>query len=241
MSNIKKNIGTNNLKRNTFNQSNNKGKNTFNNNQIISTNKNIKSSNIKINGNKINNNSNKNNKKTNNTISDQKLKHLKKINSVRSGNHHYNKKLENYKKINLNINTKNKNKDDFDIEYEKLNNLCNYKKNVRGNSEVEDYMKRQKKLFKENKLKQQQLQFQNYDKIYKNFVNLEKSIKLKNIHKINKKKKEINNDNEEIDNENEKDKSNGSIENNNLKKNYYFGCLDVKWILANNSNIPTKK
>ena len=144
--------------------------------------------------------------------------------------HPYKKKLEKQKITNTN-------KDDFDTEYEKLNNLCYYKKNHRRKNEVEDYMRNKKKQLKENKIKQQQLQFQNYDKIYKNFVNLEKSIKQKNIHKINEKKKERNNEEIDIDDyENKNEKSDGSIENNNLEKNYYFGCLDVKLILSNNNS-----
>ena len=94
-------------------------------------------------------------------------------------------------------------------------------------------MNQQKKQFKENKIKQKNLQFENYDKIYKNFINLEKEIKKNNIHKIKKikKKKVIEEENGHLN-----DKSNGSINNNNLEKNYYLGCLQVRWILSKSNN-----
>ena len=96
-------------------------------------------------------------------------------------------------------------------------------------------MKQKNKEYKENKIKKKQLQFQNYDKIYKNFENLEKKIKMNNIHdKLKKeKKKEIENEDEDSD---INEKSNGSIGDKNLEKKYYLGCLDVKMILSKNFN-----
>ena len=116
--------------------------------------------------------------------------------------------------------------DNFSIEYEKINHLC-YKKEY-SHYEIRNYIKSKKKENKENQMKQKELQSQNYDKLYKNFVNLEKKIKMKNIHKIKEEKKVK--DAEKKLNE----KSNGSIENFDFEKKYFFDCLDVKLILSNN-------
>ncbi len=244
MSNIiKKNSVNKNLKNNSVNKNNNKLKNISNNNQLNKPNKNkipsqksnyTQNKNKKINNNKISNiKQNISKPKTANNANNYKnSKHPKKINSLRGDMHPSKTYSAGHKNNNINI-IKNKKNEDFDREYEKLNNLCYYKKNYRSNIELQDFIDNQKKRFKQNIIKQKELEFKKNDKLYRNFVNLEKIIKHNNIHKINtcKKKREIN-DEENMINE----KSNGSIDKINLEKNYYFGCLDVKWILSNSNN-----
>lgn len=240
---IKKNTVNNNIRNNSVNKNNNKLKNISNNNHINKPNKNkipsLKTNNTQNNDKKTNNNKISNIKKNisrpktiNNANNYKNSKNQKKLNSLKGGPHPFKTYSASHKNNNLNI-IKNKNKDDFDSEYEKLNNLCYYKKNHRSNIELQDFIDNQKKRFKQNIIKQKELEFKKNDKLYKNFVNLERIIKQNNIHKINgrKEKKEIN-DEENMINE----KSNGSIDNSNLEKNYYFGCLDVKWILSKSNN-----
>ena len=121
---------------------------------------------------------------------------------------------------------KNSLNDNFSVEYEKINNLC-YNKEY-SCVEIRNYIKSKKKEYKENQIKQKELQSQNYDKLYKNFVNLEKKIKMKNIHK-KKEEKKLKDAEKELN-----EKSNGSIENIDFEKKYLLGCLDVKLILSNN-------
>ena len=118
-------------------------------------------------------------------------------------------------------------KDNFSVEYEKINNLC-YNKVNSHDGIIKKYKINKKKEYKENQIKQNNLQFKNYDKLYKNFVDLEKKIKMKIIHK--KKEAKKGKDVEKELNE----KSNGSIENIDFEKKYFLGCLDVKLILSNN-------
>ena len=131
--------------------------------------------------------------------------------------------------------------DKFEIEYEKYNNLSSNKKNFRG-EEVVDYMKKKEKEYKQNKIQQIKLKFDNYNKLYKNIENLEKNIKKKNVRKRkDDSNKEVKHFSKDLTN-----KSDDSTENINFKKNYYMGCLDVKWILsdsnnANNLNIAINK
>ncbi len=123
------------------------------------------------------------------------------------------------------------NNDRFEIEYEKYNNLSSNKKNFRG-EEIVDYMKQKEKEYKQNKIQQKKLKFDNYNKLYKNIENLEKNIKKKNVHKRkDDKNKEVKYVSKDLIN-----KSNDSTDNINFKKNYYMGCLDVKWILSDNNN-----
>ena len=116
--------------------------------------------------------------------------------------------------------------DKFSVEYEKINNLCYNKKY--SDDEIKNYIKSKKKEYIENQIKQKELQFQNYDKLYNNFVNLEKKIKMKNIHK-KKEEKKVKSIEIELN-----EKSNGSIENIDFEKKYLLNCLEVKLILSNN-------
>ena len=124
-------------------------------------------------------------------------------------------------------------KENFEKEYDKLENLCNKKSN-RDKTEIKNFIKEQNmKLIKDNK--QKKLKNLNmYKKMFDNYRKLEK--KIKNINIVNKLKK-----NKEkqfkifssYDN-NLNERSNGSIENKIFNNNYYFGCLDVKKILSKN-------
>ena len=224
MSNIPKKNNTNiSLRPKSSNRNNTKSNSNLKNNKINNNNNNKLASK----SNNFNKNINTNNKKIKSRINSSKNKSPnkpKKINSSRTSAQPYKKNPSKSKKT----------IDNFDVEYENLNNLCNNKKNFRGKEAVE-YMIRKNKEYKENKIKQKKLQFKNYDKLYKNFINLEKNIKKINIHKINKEKKKKEKDDENEDENNEI--SNGSIENNNLEKKYYLGCLDVKWILSDTKNV----
>ena len=86
------------------------------------------------------------------------------------------------------------------------------------------------KLIKDNKQKKLK-NLNTYQKMFDNYRKLEKEIK--NINITNKLKKSEKKQNKIFlfDN-NINDISNGSIENNKLNNNYYFGCLDVKKILS---------
>ena len=208
-------------------------------------------------------------KKKNNIAKIKFSERIRKINSRRYNTiHNRNKsakpRIDKLKRINEQ--KKKKPKDDFDIEYEKLNNLCYNKK--RSIKEIQNYITEQKLLYEENEIKQQILREKINNKIYTNFKNLAKSIKnirhqLQKIKK-DKRKDEIGKDEEESKIE---ENSNGSIgdfiednnkpqkdkkdKNNNakveeinkiLEKKYYFGCLDVKCILSNrNINISKIK
>ena len=234
--NFDKNI--NNLK--SCNKTNNTQLNKKNNTKIKTNSNNL--SLITKNNKKNNTNNTMNNKKKYNILKIKYSNNIRKINSVRNSAHpHPTKKIlqksKSSKNKNINKTSKDKSKDNFEIEYEKINNLCYYKKNHRGNIEIQNYMERKNKQYKDNKIKQKNLQLENYDKLYKNFINLEKEIKKNNIHKFkkDKQKKVIDDDDDESE---LNEKSNGSIDNNNnnLEKKYYFGCLQVRWILSKSNN-----
>ena len=141
---------------------------------------------------------------------------------------------------------KNSLNENFDEEYERLSNLCDNKKNFRGKEIIKYFIKQKKREYLEEKMKQKQIMQDNYKKIFKNFLNLENSIRRSNNHeiKIINKKKGIKDEKKEKE---KNDISNGSIENKNLQKKFYLGCLDVKWILSkninseNNLNIPVSE
>jgi hypothetical protein len=167
---------------------------------------------------KINTNSNKYKKSSR---MNKKNISIKNYSMRTSANPH--KKLTSNPKINDN--------DKFEIEYEKYNNLSSNKKNFRG-EEIVDYMKKKEKEYKQNKIQQKKLKFDNYNKLYKNIENLEKNIKKKNVHKRKEEKNKV----VKYVSKDLINKSNDSTENLNFKKNYYMGCLDVKWILSDNNN-----
>ena len=194
-----------NLREKSVNKSNNKSINKINNNKKIP--QNTKNEN-KAKIHKINNRD---------TIS--KTTKVK-FNNISKGPTSMRNKLLQKKKPKNSLN------DNFSVEYEKINNLC-YNKEY-SHDEIKNYIKSKKKEYKENQIKQKELQSQNYDKLYKNFVNLEKKIKMKNIHK-KKEEKKLKDAEKELN-----EKSNGSIENIDFEKKYLINCLDVKLILSNN-------
>ena len=141
------------------------------------------------------------------------------------------------------INSKsNKNiKINFELEYNKLENLCN-KKSKRDTTEVENFMKEQKKKMMIDKNQKKLKNLNIYKKIFNNYRKLEKEIKKINItNKIKKEEKAI----LKFDENNLKEISNGSIQNKRFNnklfdKNYYYGCLDVKQILSKHIIIRKK-
>ena len=116
---------------------------------------------------------------------------------------------------------------DSELDYDKLENLCN-KRSTRNKKEIKNYMKKQKTKFKKDEEEKKRNFYKTYEKIFNNYKQLEKEIKNKNIADV---LKEENKKIEKMD-YNLNEKSNGSIENNKFKKNYYFGCMDVKRILS---------
>ena len=158
-------------------------------------------------------------------------KEIEKNNNISQKNK--NSKLKNLlfdKKINKS-NSNNHMKAHFEKEYNKLENLCNKKSN-RDKKEIHNFISEQKmKLIKDNKQKKLK-NLNTYQKMFDNYRKLEKEIK--NINITNKLKKSEKKQNKIFFsfNNNINDISNGSIENNKLNNNYYFGCLDVKKILS---------
>ena len=138
---------------------------------------------------------------------------------------------------NLNLNSK----INFDLEYDKLENLCNKKSN-RGKKEIKDFMEEQKKKMINDKAQKKLKNSKIYKKIFINYRELEKEIKNININNKLKKKEETN---FKIKENNLNDKSNGSfrnkLENKKFNNNYYFGCLDVKKILSKRIIIQKKQ
>ena len=194
-----------NLREKSANKRNIKSKHKINNNKkVLQNTKNENKTKI----NKINN------KETISKIIKGKFMNAtKRPSSMRNKNHHMKK-------------GKNSLNDNFSVEYEKINNLC-YNKEY-SHDKIKNYIESKNKEYIENQIKQKELQFQNYDKLYNNFVNLEKKIKMKNIHKI-KEEKKVKNIEKEFN-----EKSNGSIENIDFEKKYLLNCLEVKLILSNN-------
>ena len=191
--------------------------------------------------NKINNRPNQlKNKLKNKTVSfSSKHLNLNSINATSNTNNKIKQKTKNntYKSSNnmeklnsmRNVYNNHPYKYDFDIEYEKLDNLCYNKKNIRKKVEIKNFMKKNRE-YKEKKIEKENMKLKIFSKIYNNFRNLEKKIKTKNIsNKIKKEKKLKNGEGNSIVNENEK--SNGSI-GDDLEKKYLVGCLEVKWILS---------
>ena len=116
----------------------------------------------------------------------------------------------------------------FELEYDKLENLCN-KKSTRNKLEIENFIADQKRKIKRDKRERKDKHDRLYKKMFRNYQKLEREIK--NINIVNKlKKKEKAKGKKDYYNLN--DKSNGSIENNKFENKYYFGCLDVKRILS---------
>ena len=121
----------------------------------------------------------------------------------------------------------------FELEYNKLENLCNKKSN-RNKKEVKNFMEEQKKKMMNDKKQKEENNSNKYNKIFNNYRELEKEIKNLNItNKIKKEEKKI----MKFEENNLKEISNGSINNKKFNNkifdnNYYFGCLDVKKILS---------
>ena len=126
-------------------------------------------------------------------------------------------------------------KPEIELEYNRLENLCNKKSN-RKTSELKNYIAEKKRQFQINQNEEKSKNLEKFKKIFHNYQQLEKEIKNINIIKPLEKKnaKQIKT---EFANLNEI--SNGSIENNKFNKNFYFGCIDVKRILS--KNIVTNK
>ena len=172
---------------------------------------------------------------------------------IQSNNHNSNKKaVDKIKNIANNVNKKQrlfssninsniKIKEDFEAEYNKLENLCSKqrKKDKKDIINIKKYIEERKIKFKKNEEEKNINKLNYYKKMFKNYQNLEKEIKM--INRVNKleEKKEKEKEIKKLDN-NLNEKSNGSFENNKFNNNYYFGCLDVKRILKKNIPINNK-
>jgi len=139
------------------------------------------------------------------------IKDIPKINS---------KNLE--KEKNKKIKKSESKKDNIEKEIQIINNLCYNKK--RHKSEIKNFILKQKKEFKENKIKKKNLVLKSMDKLIQNIKNLEKNINNKNTNRHIKKMIEKKEDDENKD----------TIDNNNFRNTYYIGCLNVRQILSKN-------
>ena len=172
-----------------------------------------------------------NNKKKENSLNNKTSN--RKISSNEPQNIYF---IKNNQKQEINTNNSDSDKDIkriVELEYNKLENLCNKKSN-RNKKEVKNFMEEQKKKMMNDK-KEKELKKSNiYNKIFDNYRKLEKEIKNINItNKIKKCEKKV----LKFDENNLKEISNCSINNTKFNNkifdcDFYYGCLDVKKILS---------
>ena len=129
----------------------------------------------------------------------------------------------------------------YEKEYEKLNNLCNNKKNNRSKEEISQFIKKQREqLLKEKRDKKKQRTSKNL-KIFISFEKLQRKIQKQKL-QIKSKTPLINRFLKKSTIKAEDEDSKGSIlTTNDMKKEFYIKCIDTMRIYAPREGFRGKK